>query len=75
MSKSEHTRGGARAENVTVDGLYAKPVAVLIATDDGMVPTAAVEGGPTGAVGCKARLAAAVMPFVEPGTVSVTVIG
>ena len=53
-------------------------MAVLIATDDGIVPTAAVEGEPIGAgavVGCTARLRAAKDPFVEPVTVFVTVMG
>ena len=61
---------------------------MLIATDDGVVPTGAVEDEPNGlaAVGCTARLTAAMNPFGEPvpqveaprvgqETVFVTVIG
>jgi hypothetical protein len=47
----------------------AKPVAVFIATDEGMVPTGTVEGEPVGVgavVGCTARLRAAIDPFGEP---------
>lgn len=56
----------------------AKPVAVLIATDDGFTPTAIAEPICVGVKvvgGWTARFTAAIDPFVEPETKSETVMG